>query len=146
MFGICSHLSVLQKHRILERVTYDHKKVVAWTMQQTNVENFFSADSTIFDVFSIQIANGSTEMLLTKPEDVIISANSALKYFGELDVVGKSFRSLNDQEYIIRAVFKDFPSNSHIHPNFIASSLSSQLNQELTIHYQIIHQKIPFHL
>ena len=96
------------------------------------VENFFSADSTIFDVFSINIIRGSHDKLLTKAEDIIISRKTAMKFFGGQDVIGQTFRSMNDKNYIVRAVFEDFPTNSHIHPNFLASSLSSQLNKELT--------------
>ena len=95
------------------------------------MENFFSADSSIFDVFTIKIINGNPTKLLTKGEDVIVSRKTALKFFGSADVIGTTFRSINDQNYIIRAVYEDFPSNSHIHPSFIASSISSQLNQEL---------------
>ena len=63
-----------------------------------------------------------------------ISGNpsSAIKYFGTEDVIGSTFRSLGGKDYVVRAVYEDFPSNSHIHPNFIASSLSSGLNRKLT--------------
>lgn len=99
--------------------------------KQLKVENFFSADSTIFNVFTFNIINGNSRDLLKNSEDIMISGRTAMKYFGTTDVVGTTFRSVLDKNYVIRAVFEDFPSNSHIHPNFIASSLSSMLNQEL---------------
>ena len=99
--------------------------------RQVKVENFFSADSTIFDVFTFKFIVGNPKDLLNKSEDAIISKNTALKYYGTTDVIGNTFRSSNDQNYIIRAVFEDFPGNSHIHPNFIGSSLSTEICSDL---------------
>ncbi len=98
---------------------------------QIKVENFFSADSTIFDVFTFKYIVGNPKDLLKKSEDAIISKNTALKYYGTTDVIGNTFQASNDQNYIIRAVFEDFPGNSHIHPNFIGSSLSTQICGDL---------------
>jgi putative ABC transport system permease protein len=100
--------------------------------RQTKVDNFFNADSSIFDVFTFKFIGSTPKNPLNKSEDAIISANTALKYYGTTDVIGKTFRSIKDQNYIIRAVFEDFPGNSHLHPNFIGSSLSTRICNELT--------------
>lgn len=99
--------------------------------QQLKVENFFSADSTIFDVFTFKFVKGNPHGLLKKSEDVMLSRKTALQFYGTTDILGLTFRSIDDKNYVVRAVFEDFPSNSHIHPNFIASSLSSSINQKL---------------
>lgn len=99
--------------------------------RQIKVENFFSADSSIFDVFTFKFIGSNPKDLLKKSEDVIISKKSALKYYGTIDAIGNTFQSINGQYYVIRAVFEDFPSNSHIHPNFIGSSLSTEICSDL---------------
>jgi putative ABC transport system permease protein len=92
---------------------------------------FFFADSTIFDVFSIELLTGHNQKLLTQPEDVIISEKTALKYYGNTDVIGNTFKDSDNKNFIIRGVYKDFPGNSHIHPGFIASALASRIVEEL---------------
>jgi putative ABC transport system permease protein len=93
--------------------------------------NFYFADSTIFDVFSIDLVAGVKEGLFTRPEDVIISEKSAIKYYGSTDIIGKTFRDSDNKNFVIKGIYKDFPGNSHIHPGFIASALSSRIVEEL---------------
>ena len=111
--------------------TFNNLSTLVIDDRQVKVDNFFSADSTIFDVFSFKFIKGYPGNLLKQGEDVLVSRKTAMKYFGSTDIVGNTFRSIDDKNYIIRAIYDDFPSESHIHPNFIASSLSSPLNQEL---------------
>lgn len=92
---------------------------------------FYFADSTIFDVMSIDLLSGQNSKLLTQPEDVIISEKTAIKYYGNTDVIGNTFKDSDNKNFIIRGVYRDFPGNSHIHPGFIASALSSRIVEEL---------------
>lgn len=111
--------------------TFNRPETLIIEDEQRKVENFFSADSSIFDVLTFRFVAGSAQDLLKRGEDVIVSRSTAMKHYGSTDVIGKTFRSLTGKEYIVSAVYEDFPSNSHIHPNFIASSISSKLNQKL---------------
>ncbi|MBN2774702.1 MAG: FtsX-like permease family protein, partial [Prolixibacteraceae bacterium] len=42
-------------------------------------------------------------------------------YFGKENPVGKYLTLENDRDYLVTGVIKDFPQNSHIKPNFLAS-------------------------
>ena len=95
-------------------------------------ESFYFADSMLFEVFTVKMVHGSEKNLFTKREDAIISEKTAMRYFNTTDVIGKTFEISSSQNFMIRGVFKDFPDNSHIRPNIIVSSLSSQMNRELT--------------
>lgn len=114
------------------RMTANFKKSTTLILedQHRKEESCFSADSSIFDVFSFKFIHGTSKDLLKKNEDVIISKKTALKYYGTTDVTGKTFQSIAGQNYVIRAVYHDFPSNSHIHPNIIGSSLASDIGGE----------------
>jgi putative ABC transport system permease protein len=94
-------------------------------------ESFFFSDSTLFDVLTVELISGSERDLFTKREDAIISEKTALRYFNTKDVIGKTFEISNEQNFIIRGVFNDFPDNSHIKPNVIVSSLASHMVREL---------------
>ena len=112
--------------------TFNNLSTLIIDEKQLKVENFFNADSSIFDVFTFKFIEGSPKDLLKKSEDVMLSRKTAMKFYGTTDIIGNTFRSMVGRVYIVRAVFEDFPSNSHLHPNFIASSLSSKINKELT--------------
>ncbi len=88
-------------------------------------DNFFYADSNIFDVLSFEFVAGNKKALM-QPKTVIITQKTAKKYFGESDPIGQSLRIMNsDSMYLeVTGVVKEFPSTSHMHFDFIASMSS----------------------
>ncbi len=89
---------------------------------ETLVEsNSFSADSTLFKVFTIPTIAGNPATALTGTNSMVISASMAKKYFNTLDVLGKSLQTDNSRLYTITGVIEDLPAQSHFHFNFIKS-------------------------
>ncbi len=88
-------------------------------VRKFNEDRFFFADSTLFDVFSIQLVKG-TEAVLSKPFSLLINEEMAEKYFGSTDPIGKILVLDGVTPFTVAGIFKDFPSNSHLHLNFIA--------------------------
>jgi len=89
--------------------------------------NFFNeyktiyADSTFFKVFDFPAVAGNTHSVLNMPNTVVINESTAKKYFGKIDVVGKTIET-NDKNgtiFKITAVIKDMPNNSHLNFDFI---------------------------
>ncbi|OGU55385.1 MAG: hypothetical protein A2V66_04185 [Ignavibacteria bacterium RBG_13_36_8] len=93
-------------------------------------EMVYFADSTFFDVFSIELILGNKESVLKAPKTIVLSKSTAKKYFGNENPVGKIIRVDDRTDYGISGVFKDFPDNSHFHANIIASL--SSLNFSVT--------------
>jgi putative ABC transport system permease protein len=89
-------------------------------------DNFFFADPEILDIFSFQILQGGKD-LLKKPNTVIITEEISKKYFGDINVVGKSL-NIFDQDVEITGVMASLPGNSHFHPNFLLSYSSLPSN------------------
>ena len=52
----------------------------------------YAVDSTFFEIFTFPLISGSPETVLTDPNTMVISRDTALKYFGDTDVVGKTLR------------------------------------------------------
>jgi putative ABC transport system permease protein len=94
-------------------------------------EHFFWADSTVFDVFTIPLNAGDPEIALVEPHSVVFSESMARKYFGDENPIGKTVNMDNRQDYTVTGVMQDFPSASHMHPDFFAS-LSSQERSRTT--------------
>lgn len=76
-------------------------------------ENFYYADSSLFDIFTHKFIYGSPDGALTHPNDIVLTKTIAEKYFGTQNPVGKSMKS-GDTFYQVTAVIADVPHNSHL--------------------------------
>jgi putative ABC transport system permease protein len=79
------------------------------------------ADSTVFDVFTIPLIKGNSKTALVARNKITLSESMAKKYFGNEDPIGKLLQLDNRYNYEITGVYKDIPSASHFHFDFIAS-------------------------
>jgi putative ABC transport system permease protein len=88
--------------------------------KEFNEENFYFADSTLFDVFTYKILKGEVKTALTEPNKIILTETIAAKYFGDADPIGKSLKA-PDRTYEVAAVIKDVPRNSHFRFDAVAA-------------------------
>lgn len=90
------------------------------------------ADSTILNVFTIEILRGDSRTALVEPLTMIISESMALKYFGTIEIVDESLKNLDGSDYRITGVFKDLPKNTHLRFNGIisAKTIEEQIGSE----------------
>jgi putative ABC transport system permease protein len=91
---------------------------------------FYFADSTLFGVFTLHMVRGGTKGLLTRKNELLISESTALKFFGTSEVEGRMLKVNNQFDYLIKGVFRDFPSNSHMHPEVLAPFLDCPMNEQ----------------
>jgi putative ABC transport system permease protein len=86
------------------------------------------AEPAITDVLSIPIVNGSQTNPLKEPNTIILTERAARDLFEDEDPIGKiltvsNMFATNRQKVnlLVTAVMKDFPSNTHIDPKYIAN-------------------------
>ncbi|WP_262690763.1 ABC transporter permease [Kordiimonas aestuarii] len=81
-------------------------------------EELTFADGSFFDVFELPLVAGTHENAFTKPMDLVISEDMAIKYFGRTDVVGEMLTACcmagQQVEAQVTGVFKNIPENSHM--------------------------------
>lgn len=83
--------------------------------------NFYYADSTFFEIFSIPLISGKKDKLLTQPNTIVLTESTAQKLFGNKNALGESI-SLQDETYFeVVGICEDIPSNYHIDIDYIAS-------------------------
>ena len=73
-------------------------------------------DPRIFDLFSFDFSRGNPEDALIDPFSVVISEQTAFKYFGRQDPIGKVLMCnirTKDMQLVITGVYKNMPPNSH---------------------------------
>ena len=72
------------------------------------------ADPSFFKMFTINVTKKFKNDPISEPNNIAISESFAQKYFGDEDPIGKTLSALPDREFIITAVFEDYPKESHI--------------------------------
>ncbi len=84
-------------------------------------ENFFFADSTFFDVLSVELLRGSTADALNNPLSLVMTEEAARRYFGDEDPIGKvlSFKGVRD--LTVTGIMKEWPEQSHMSVDMVAS-------------------------
>lgn len=97
------------------------------TKENTNVfyESFSIASKDFLEVLDFELLSGDRKTALTAPFSVILTEESAMKYFNRSDVIGKAIKVEGDSlPYTVTAVLKDIPVNSHISFNLLFSESS----------------------
>ncbi len=83
--------------------------------------NFYYADSSFFDIFTLPLLKGNSHTALNGPNKVVVSTKVAQKYFGTQSPVGKKINVSNRIGFQVTGVFAPTPSTSKMQPDFIAS-------------------------
>ena len=86
-----------------------------------NEENFAYADSTFFDVFSLELLRGNSETALSKANTVLLTESTAKRYFDDVNPVGKILTTADGESFEVSGVLRDIPANSHFQFDFLAS-------------------------
>ncbi|MEJ0030846.1 MAG: ABC transporter permease [Bacteroidota bacterium] len=85
------------------------------------------AGKDFFKVFDFKLLKGDRETALEKQDNVLLTEETALKYFGEADPVGKTISiQLNEkfEEFNVAGVIENIRSNSSISFSLLASDLN----------------------
>lgn len=89
----------------------------------------FFADPDLFSVFTIPFVKGNPVTALNRPKTIVLSESSVKKYFGDVDPIGKTLTVDNSLELEVTGVYQDFPPNSFLQANLIASFSSNWFGQ-----------------
>jgi putative ABC transport system permease protein len=88
-------------------------------------EDIQIGDSTLLKMYGFKLLFGNLQTALNQPNTMVISSEQAIKYFGKLDVVGKSLtaesNSGSKRNFMITGVLDEIPLNSIT--NFISPKL-----------------------
>jgi putative ABC transport system permease protein len=91
------------------------------------------ADSGLFDVFSLNMLEGDPNKALTKPYSIVLTENSAKKYFGGEPAMGKMLRFSDTINLMVTGIIKDIPRNSHFSTDcFISRVTMNEMNKNNT--------------
>jgi len=96
-------------------------------------DHFLFADSSIFDIFTLNFISGDPGTALVRPKSVVITSEKAREYFGDQDPLGLPLSVNRDSNYyIVTGVIEPLPENSHFFADFIASMTTLEYSREET--------------
>ncbi|MFT3823671.1 MAG: ABC transporter permease [Chitinophagaceae bacterium] len=89
----------------------------------TNIEekNIAFTESSLFDVFTLPMIEGSPATSLNEPHSAVITESMAKKYFDTEHAVGKVLTINDTSLYKVTGVIRDIPSQSHFNYDFLLS-------------------------
>jgi putative ABC transport system permease protein len=88
-------------------------------------EEFVAANPGFLQVFSFLLIYGDPNNALTAPKSVVLTEETAKRFFGKTDAVGKILYFDNDSvPYNVTGILKDFPANSSISYHLLVSESS----------------------
>lgn len=78
-------------------------------------------EPSFFSMFTLPFVQGNTTTAFSQLHSIVITEKTARKFFGdEKDVIGKSVRMDNKQDYVVSGVLKDLPENSTLQFEWLA--------------------------
>ena len=89
--------------------------------QQFTEPKLYYADAEFFEVFQMDFVYGSSKKQLERPNTIVLSETTAEKYFGKANPIGQILSIDNKKKMEVTGVYKDFPSNSSLDGNMVAS-------------------------
>ncbi|GAB2842407.1 ADOP family protein [Ferruginibacter profundus] len=104
--------------------TSEGSKLIKKGSEFINEPHIAYADSTFFSVFALPAVEGDTKTALNEPNTVIVTASTAKKYFGTVNVLGKNIEVKNNSgttPFKITAIINDIPKDSHFNFDFLLS-------------------------
>jgi len=94
-------------------------------------EHFVFSDPEVFDLFQLEIIDGTAKNALLSESSIAISRSMANKYFNTDNAAGETIILDNEREYGIEAVYEDLPDNSHLQFDFILSMENIQRSNSI---------------
>jgi putative ABC transport system permease protein len=111
-----------------------------------SVNEAFVCDSTFFNLFDADLLVGDKQTVLNAPGSMVVSESFARKVFGNENPIGQTMTIPagqyygNPSDFTIKGVMKDFPQNSHFHPDLITTPDKGKISWWAYC-YLLLHQK-----
>jgi putative ABC transport system permease protein len=119
-----SPLALAAKNEIPEveeavRISNFHRDLIQVGEVKFEEKGIQYADSNFFRVFSFPFIKGNAASALQNPEGIVITEEMAMKYFGSTDVLEKTIRKNNKDDFTVTGVIENIPHNSHLRFDFV---------------------------
>ncbi|WP_420148482.1 ABC transporter permease [Spirosoma sp.] len=101
------------------------KPLVSYQQTAFYESNFWLADRSIFNVFTLPLASGNPRTALAEQYGVVLSQAMARKYFGSNNPIGQSLRLNGKATLHVTGVLRDLPTTSHLKIDFLVPYMNA---------------------
>jgi putative ABC transport system permease protein len=74
----------------------------------------YYCDDQFLEMFSFPLLSGKQDGILSKPNQVVLTERTALKLFGNSDIIGQTVELYEQGLFEVSGVLQDIPGNSHL--------------------------------
>ncbi|MBN3583152.1 ABC transporter permease [Algoriphagus aestuarii] len=96
-------------------------------------DHFIFADEGFDHIFGFELSKGSWKGVFENPYQLVITEETATKYFGDADPIGKVLISTGDFSFEVRGVLKKLPSNTHLEFDLVSGMNSFKAFNEFPL-------------
>ncbi|MBD3414250.1 MAG: FtsX-like permease family protein [Candidatus Aminicenantes bacterium] len=123
IFPIIGPNLVKEFPEVLDAVRFerDYRVLVNTNGKKFIEDRFFYADPSVFNIFSFPLITGNPKTALRDPYSILLTEETAQKYFGDKNPLGKTLNINHEQDFKVTGILKNVPQNSHIQFDFLAS-------------------------
>ncbi len=100
---------------------YPQSGLVSFGERKFFEDRLLFADANFFEVFSFPLVKGSANSVLANINSIVISLETARKYFGDQDPIGQTLEIDNEFSYIVSGVFDNQSVKSHLEFDMVLS-------------------------
>ena len=86
-------------------------------------------DSAFFSVFPLQFLKGDPATAMRDPNSVVVTEETAKKYFGPIDPIGKTIR-INTADFIVKGILAKIPEHFHLELNYLLPFAATGIEEE----------------
>lgn len=88
-------------------------------------EDFLAANEHFFDIFGFKLLQGNAATALKEPMSIVLTEETAKRYFPDGDAMGKSIMFMNgNHETTVTGIMQNFPENSMLEGELVISNSS----------------------
>lgn len=84
-------------------------------------DNFIFAEHAFLEIYGFKFIKGDPEKALKGPNELLLTARTAKKYFGDEDPIGKRLNLNNFRDLEVIGIIEDLPDNTHLNFDMLAS-------------------------
>ncbi len=117
--------------RVFARQSRGGDVFVRYGEKRYKENKFLWVDPELLDILTIPFLKGNPEEALAQPNSVVLTAETADKYFGQEEPIGKMLELEDGSLYMVNGVTESWPEHSHFHFDFLAAFSSLPKSKDL---------------
>ena len=86
-------------------------------------------DSAFFSVFPLPFLKGDAKTAMADPTSVVMTEETAKKYFGSVDPFGKTIR-VNNSDFIVKGILAEIPEHFHLELKYLLPFSATGIEEE----------------